>query len=147
MPERVVTTLEVRWGECDPAGIVYHPSYIDWFSIARMHFLKENGIRYMADFHDRGVTVVVTDVACHYQKALRAEDTAHVTARLVEISRARLTFRYEVIDGSGDLCAQGETRHAFVDRDTLRPVNLAKFAPELWGRLADLPVTSVDSTA
>ncbi|AEJ44210.1 acyl-CoA thioesterase [Alicyclobacillus acidocaldarius] len=147
MPERVVTTLEVRWGECDPAGIVYHPSYIDWFSIARMHFLKENGIHYMNDFHDRGVTVVVTDVACHYQKALRAEDTAHVTARLVEMSRARLAFRYEVTDGAGDLCAWGETRHAFVDRDTLRPVNLAKFAPELWGRVADLPVTSGDSTA
>ncbi|WP_062307030.1 acyl-CoA thioesterase [Alicyclobacillus sendaiensis] len=147
MPERVVTTLEVRWGECDPAGIVYHPSYIDWFSIARMHFLKENGIRYMNDFHDRGVTVVVTDVGCHYRKALRAEDVVRVTAGLVEMTRARLAFRYEVTDAQGELCAWGETRHAFVDRDTLRPVNLAKFAPELWRRLAALPVMPTDSLA
>ncbi|WP_206832212.1 acyl-CoA thioesterase [Alicyclobacillus fructus] len=144
MPERVVTTLEVRWGECDPAGIVYHPSYVDWFSIARMHFLKENGIHYMADFHDGGVTVVVTDVSCHYRKALRAEDIAHVSARLVELGRTRLVFRYEVTNERGDLCAWGETRHAFVDRDTLRPVNLAKFASGLWERLAQLPISPLD---
>ncbi|SIT13731.1 acyl-CoA thioesterase [Alicyclobacillus vulcanalis] len=140
MPERVVTPLEVRWGECDPAGIVYHPSYIDWFSIARMHFLKENGIQYMSDFHDRGVTVVVTDVACHYRRALRAEDLAHVCAALVEMSRTRLAFRYDVTDAAGELCARGETRHAFVDRNTLRPVNLEKFAPALWARLKQLPI-------
>ncbi|GMA56383.1 hypothetical protein GCM10025858_08860 [Alicyclobacillus sacchari] len=107
-------------GECDPAGIVYHPSFIDWFSIARMHFLSENGIRYMTDFHDAGITVVVTDVSCHYARALRAEDQVAVSARLLELSRTRLCFAYEVLTAEGELSAAGQTRHAFVVNGSIR---------------------------
>ncbi|KRW92845.1 thioesterase [Alicyclobacillus tengchongensis] len=143
MPERVTTALEVRWGECDPAGIVYHPSFIDWFSIARMHFLSANGIRYMTDFHDAGITVVVTDVSCHYARALRAEDQIEVSARLLELSRTRLCFAYEVLTADGELSAAGQTKHAFVANGSMRPVNLARVAPQLWNRLAQLPTSAV----
>lgn len=138
---RVVTRFEVRWGECDPAGIVYHPAYIDWFSVARMHFLKENGVSYMETFHDQGIVLVVIDVQCRYHKTLRAEDIADVEARLVERTRTRLALRYRVLNAAGELCAEGRTEHAFVDMASNRAVNLAKRAPALWGVLEALPVS------
>jgi acyl-CoA thioester hydrolase len=138
----VETKLEVRWGECDPAGIVYHPAYIDWFSVARMHFLSENGIKYMDSFHDNGVDVIVTDVACTYKKALRAEDEISVIARLTELSRSRMMFEYEVLNALGDCCASGHTRHAFIDTGSRKPVNLAKAIPEVWSHLGHEPVSS-----
>lgn len=141
MPERVATSLEVRWGECDPAGIVYHPVFIDWFSIARMHFLSENGIQYMSEFHDTGITVVVTDVSCKYVQALRAEDKIDVCAKLTHCSRTRLAFEYDVLK-DGELCAHGETRHAFVKHGVIQPVNLHKASPELWARIVSLPVST-----
>jgi acyl-CoA thioester hydrolase len=139
--ESVETKLEVRWGECDPAGIVYHPAYIDWFSVARMHFLSGNGIKYMDSFHDNGVDVIVTDVTCSYKKALRAEDEILVIARLNEVSRSRMMFEYEVRNASGDCCAVGQTRHAFIDTGSRKPVNLAKAIPGVWGQLEQLPVS------
>jgi acyl-CoA thioester hydrolase len=140
MHRSVATELEVRWGECDPAGIVYHPAYIDWFSVARMHFLSENGIQYMSTFNQAGIHLVVTDVACQYKKALRAQDKIKVIAHLVACTRTRLHFQYEVFDDEGAVCAVGRTVHAFVANDNAKAVNLDKFAPELWAKIRVLPV-------
>jgi acyl-CoA thioester hydrolase len=137
--KRVVTTeLEVRWGECDAAGIVYHPNYIDWFSVARMHFLKDNGISYMETFHNNQIVLVVLDVHCQYKKTLRAEDQIYVEARMVHLSRTRIRMEYEVLDASGSVCAMGHTEHAYVDAAN-RAINVAKRAPLLWERLSELP--------
>jgi acyl-CoA thioester hydrolase len=132
--EVVTTELEVRWGECDPAGIVYHPAYIDWFSVARMHWLREHGVKYMEDFHDQGIVVVVLAVNCRYVKTLRAEDQVRVDARLAKLSRTRMEFHYQVFNAAGELCAEGMTEHAYVD-ERGRAVNIAKRAPALWERL------------
>jgi acyl-CoA thioester hydrolase len=139
MPAVVATELEVRWGECDPAGIVYHPAYIDWFSVARMRFLRENGISYMETFHDQGIVLVVLEVQCRYLKALRAEDKVRVEARIANLTRTRLSARYRVFNEAGELCAEGRTEHAFVD-ERGRAVNLAKRNPALWELMQSLPV-------
>lgn len=139
MPEKVRTEFEVRWGECDAAGIVYHPVYIDWFSVARMNFMKENGVSYMTSFHDRNIVLVVLEAKGRYLKTLRAEDKAYVDAKLVERSRTRLKMEYEVYNEQGELCTVGYTEHAFVDMSTNKAVNLAKRAPELWDLVQGLP--------
>ena len=141
MPEKVTTEFEVRWGECDAAGIVYHPVYIDWFSVARMNFMKENGVSYMTSFHDRGIVLVVLEAQGRYLKTLRAEDKAYVEARLVARSRTRLKMEYEVYNEARELCTVGHTEHAFVDMSNNRAVNLAKRAPDLWQLILDMPLT------
>jgi acyl-CoA thioester hydrolase len=99
-----------------------------------MHFLRDNGIPYMQEFHDKGIVLVVLAVDCKYMKTLVAEDTIRVDARLQELGRTRAKFAYEVYNADGDLCAAGHTEHAFVDPDK-RPLNLAKHAPALWSKL------------
>jgi acyl-CoA thioester hydrolase len=141
--ENVVTTeFEVRWGECDAAGIVYHPVYIDWFSVARMRFLKANGVSYMESFHDNGIVLVVIDVQCKFTKTLRAEDMAYVDASVSELTRTRLALHYSVRDVHGDLCAEGSTEHAYVDMPSNRAVNIAKRCPAVWELLSDVGAAS-----
>ncbi|MCL6516048.1 acyl-CoA thioesterase [Alicyclobacillus sp.] len=139
MPDVVRTEFEVRWGECDPAGIVYHPAYLDWFSVARMHFLQENGISYMKEFHDRGIVVVVLEAQCQYRKPLRAEDRVWVEAWWRHLSRTRFGFQYRVINAAGEVCTTGRTEHAFIDLHG-KPLNLAKRDPDLWRRVQQIPV-------
>ncbi|QQE77629.1 thioesterase family protein [Alicyclobacillus sp. SO9] len=131
MKKVVTTDFEVRWGECDPAGIVYHPVYIDWFSVARMHFLKENGISYMESFHDNGIVLVVLGVQSRYFKTLRAEDQVKVEARMEKLTRTRIEMAYRVVNAAGELCTEGKTEHAYVDERN-RAVNVAKKLPEVW---------------
>lgn len=139
MKEVVITEFEVRWGECDPAGIIYHPHYIDWFSVARMRFIKENGISYMEDFHDKGIVLVVINVQCSCKKTLRAEDKAFVHARLKFVTRTRMALLYEVFNEAGELCASGMTEHAYVDMSTMKAVNISKRNPGIWELLKQLP--------
>jgi len=135
MQDVVVTQLEVRWGECDAAGIVYHPVYIDWFSVARMHWLKANGVNYMEAFHDNGVVLVVTGVQSQFKKTLRAEDLVTVEARLVKMTRTRIEMAYQVFNNKHELCAEGGTQHSYVNQRN-KAVNVAKAAPALWELLA-----------
>lgn len=139
VPDVSVTELEVRWGECDPAGIVYHPAYIDWFSVARMHYLRNNGIIYMEVFHDNGIVLAVLEARCRYRKTLRAEDQVRIEAQLVKLTRTRIEMVYGVYNAAGDLCAEGETHHAYVDTNN-RAVNISKRSPQLWALLQRLPV-------
>lgn len=144
MPDIVATEFVVRWGECDAAGIVYHPVYIDWFSVARMNFMKENGVSYMDSFHDGGIVLVVLEALGRFRKTLRAEDKAYVQAKLVERSRTRLKMAYEVYNEHQELCALGHTEHAFVDMSSNKAVNLAKRAPELWQLIMNMPLVATE---
>jgi acyl-CoA thioester hydrolase len=130
----VTAELEVRWGECDAAGIVYHPVYFDWFSVARMKFLRENGISYMESFHDNGIVLVVLDVGCKYRKTLRAEDKAFIETRMAVLSRTRIRMSYQVSNEQHELCGEGFTEHAYVDAQG-KAVNIAKRTPVLWDKL------------
>lgn len=139
----VSTELEVRWGECDPAGIVYHPAYIDWFSVARMHFLRENGVSYMETFHDSGIVLVVLEVQGKFHRTVRAEDVVRIDARVLHCSKTRIGLGYRVYKESGELCAEGRTEHAYVDQEK-RAVNVAKKAPHLWNLLSSLLVSEFE---
>src|SRR5471030_2956208 len=37
--------ITVEWGDCDPAGIVYYPSYFRWFDQATYRLFLEAGMR------------------------------------------------------------------------------------------------------
>lgn len=135
MPATSTVEFEVRWGECDPAGIVYHPNYLDWFSVTRMHLFRNHGAPYMTSFHDNGVVLVALGVECEFRKVVRAEELVRVTAELLDLTRTRMSIHYRVINDSGEVVATGRTRHAFVDTRQ-RPINVAKRSPELWAILA-----------
>ena len=32
--------VDIAWGHCDPAGIIYYPNYVRWFDAAYHAFLK-----------------------------------------------------------------------------------------------------------
>jgi acyl-CoA thioester hydrolase len=81
----------------------------------------------------------VLDVHCQYLKTLRAEDIAYVRAKVSLLTKTRIHLAYEVVNEQGEVCAKGQTHHAYVDMDGNRPVNLAKRAPDLWTLLQTLP--------
>ncbi len=37
-------TIRIEWGDCDPAGIVYFPRYIEYFDICTVHLFEAAGL-------------------------------------------------------------------------------------------------------
>jgi acyl-CoA thioester hydrolase len=54
---------EVRWGDCDAAGIVYYARYFDWFTDGRIALLKQIALPYQQFFHEQGITVVAVEAS------------------------------------------------------------------------------------
>jgi acyl-CoA thioester hydrolase len=129
--------LEVRWGDCDAAGILYYAKYFDLFTDGRVALLKQIGIPYYQFFHDQGIVVVVLEATCRYRKSLRLEERYIMDTKLSPPGRTGMVFDYIITSaGSGQLVAEGRTAHTFVD-EAGKPFNLKKKHPGLWSKLQE----------
>lgn len=131
-----VQVREVRWGDCDAAGIVYYARFFDWFTDGRIALLKQIGLPYQQFFHEQGVTVVAVEASCRYKKTLKPEEKYILRTTLSYLGRTRMIFDY-LITKPGEnpgKAAGGRTTHAYVDV-TGRPFDLKKKRPALWEKL------------
>jgi acyl-CoA thioester hydrolase len=116
------TPLRVRFGETDAMGVANNAAYLQYFEIGRIEYLRSTGHSY-AEVHDGGMDMVVAEASIHYRRPLRFDDEFLVECRLSDLSRASFTFSYRLLR-DGQPVADGFTRHACVDRATMRPVRL-----------------------
>lgn len=125
------TTIRVRYAETDQMGIVYHSNYIIWFEIGRTDWFRQIGQDYKS-LEEKNILLPVIGVNCQYRKSALYDDLVIIRTYLKELKGVRLTFHYEILRKEGrELLAEGESQHAFVDKDQ-RPVRLKKEFPELW---------------
>ena len=129
--------MEVRWGDCDAAGMVYYAKYFDLFTDGRIALLQQIGLPYQQTFQDQGIVVVAVEAICRYRKNLKPEEKYLLTTRLAHLTRSRMVFEYVITkyDDHG-VAAEGKTVHAYVD-DTGKPFDLKIRRPDLWERLAE----------
>lgn len=129
--------LEVRWGDCDAAGIVYYAKYFDLFTDGRVALLKKINIPYQKFFHSQGIVVVAVEATCRYRKSLQPEERYFLKTTLSRLSRSRMIFDYVITSAESDqLAAEGRTIHAFVD-GTGKPFDIKKKHPRLWSQLQE----------
>ena len=74
-------------------------------------------------------------LTCEYKTPIRYGETALVKTRLSRATKVRLVFGYEVYSMEKNvLCTTGTTEHAWTGAN-LKPVNIAKYKPELYEKL------------
>jgi acyl-CoA thioester hydrolase len=124
-PFSVRVPLRVRFGETDAMGVANNGVYLSWLEIGRIEYLRALGHAYR-DVHDGGLDLVVTEAHVSYLAPLRFDDAFAVVCWCDELRRASVRFAYE-LRGEGALHARATTRHACVDRASLRPVRLPEW--------------------
>jgi len=116
-PGYVDVPLQVRYSETDQMGRAYYAEYLVWFEVARTSYCKQKGFSY-ADLEARtGTFLPVIEAHCRYLRGLQYDDSFNVRTRVSEFRSRAMTFTYEVIGGTGELIAEGYTRHVFTGRD------------------------------
>lgn len=132
------TILKTRYGETDQMGIIYHPNYYIYFEMGRTDFLREAvGISYR-ELEELGIMLPLTETHCKYRIPARYDDELMVKTTVKEITVARITFSYQLVRTmDGVLLAEGETGHAFVNKNG-RPVNMKKHNGEIFDKLFKL---------
>ena len=119
---RTVVRLRVRFGETDAMGVANNAAYLAWFEVGRVEYLRELGHSY-ADVHAGGMDMVVVEAHAEYLRALRFDDEFTVECACTAVRGASFTFGYELVR-DGEVACRGFTRHACVDRASMRPVRV-----------------------
>ncbi len=101
---------EVQWGDCDPAGIIFYPTYFRWFDSASWAFFASVGYtarRMRAEA--RSLPLVSAD--CQFMHPAGQADRCEVVSRIARFGGKSFVVAHEVIRVDGVMLARGaETR-------------------------------------
>jgi acyl-CoA thioester hydrolase len=88
-------TIKIYYEDTDAGGVVYYANYLRFMERARTEYLAEKGID-VAEYHNNGYFFPVIHVDIHYKKPARLGDVIEVTADLIEMTHATVTFRQNI---------------------------------------------------
>src|SRR5437868_860953 len=97
--------VQVGWGDCDPAGIVFYPRFYAWMDMVshvlarEMRIARESMIPPGTDM--LGFPVVGTEA--QYLTPARMDDLLEVRTWVSRVGRSSLSLRHEIVrvDGQG----------------------------------------------
>jgi 4-hydroxybenzoyl-CoA thioesterase len=110
-----VHARRIRWGESDPARIVYTARYLDFAMDAIEAFFTDRLGASFYEFNlDHGVGTPFVHVELDFRSPLTPRDTLETEVRLSRLGGSSLTFA--VVGRVGErLCYEGRLVCAFVD--------------------------------
>jgi acyl-CoA thioester hydrolase len=128
---RFSTDLTVRFSETDAQGIANNASFLDWFEVARVAYLRRfpGGYRGLIE---QGIEATTTESYVRYQAPCRFDDELRIHVRAGDVRGARFRFEYVIERTSvpAITVAHGWTAHACVDARTLRPTRMPAWLVE-----------------
>jgi acyl-CoA thioester hydrolase len=127
-----VHELRVRYGECDPQGIVFNPNYLAYFDVAVTELWRASAIGTWDAMVERGVDVVVGEANLRFRKPARFDDLLQLHARVGRFGTTSLTLEIE-IHRDGELLIEGWLRQVFVDAGTWEKTPIPDWIREALG--------------
>jgi len=116
MGEPFVHEFRVRWGECDPQGIVFNANYVSYFDDT-IGALWRQAFGSYAAMTERGIDMVVAEINLKYLASARPEEMLQVRATIERLGETSMTSLMQVV-GEQELLVEGRVRHVFVDNDS-----------------------------
>jgi acyl-CoA thioester hydrolase len=116
------TPVRVRFADTDAQGIAHNASFLVWYEIARVEYLREFAGGYQA-LRDHGIEAIVLESLCRYRVPARFDDELVIHCRCLGLRGARFRYEYAITRGE-ELVADGHTEHACVDARTMRPTRV-----------------------
>jgi len=107
--------IRVRYQETDAQGRVHHATYINYFEIGRIEFLRAAGYSYR-QLEEDGIQLVVSEISCKYFVGAKYDDLLKLKTKVVRAKGARITHDYE-LTLDGEPVVSGRSTVACVDRD------------------------------
>ena len=102
--------VQLRWGECDPAGIIFYPNYFQWFDAAAWNMFAEVGY-HAKRMRAEHMAMPLVSAGCEFKHPAEQEDRAEVRSRIVRWGGKSFVIEHEVVRADGTLLAVGtETR-------------------------------------
>jgi acyl-CoA thioester hydrolase len=112
MADPFVHRLRVRYGECDPQGIVFNANYLLYFDVAFTELWRE-AVGPWQEMVERGIDAVVAHAEIDFRAPARYDDELMLTAQVTRLGTTAITTEIDVLRGQELLVAM-RLRHVCV---------------------------------
>jgi acyl-CoA thioester hydrolase len=116
VPQPFVHELRVRYGECDPQGIVFNANYLAYFDVAVTELWRASFGSWQS-MVERGVDVVVGEASLRFHAPARFDDVLALRARIGRFGTTSMTVEIDIAR-DGQLLVEGWLRQVCVDART-----------------------------
>jgi acyl-CoA thioester hydrolase len=146
VPAPFTHTLRVRYGECDPQGIVFNANYVAWFDQAMVELWRET-LGSWNVMLERGGEMVVGEVNARFRAPARADELLTVHTSIVAFGNTSLQVAVDIFRDD-ELLVEGRLRQVYLDKATWRPAPVPGWLREaLAPYLADDAQAGIGSSA
>ncbi|TLQ06815.1 acyl-CoA thioesterase [Marinilactibacillus psychrotolerans] len=123
---------KVQYYETDQMGIVHHSNSIRWFEEARTWMMDEMQFGY-EKMEALNILVPVLEASAKYISMVKFGETVEITTHISQFTGVKMVIEYEIRDvETGELRTTGQTKHAFLDKESYRPISLKRNHKEIY---------------
>ena len=105
--------LRVRYGECDPQGVVFNAHYLAYFDIGVTELFRAAFGGYQV-IVERGVDFVVAEAGLRYRRPAHFDDELALETAVTRLGTTSITTSYRILRDA-ELLVDGTLRHVLVD--------------------------------
>jgi acyl-CoA thioester hydrolase len=112
--------LRVRYGECDPQGVVFNAHYFAYFDVALTELWRAAAGGY-AEMMEGGIDLQVVEASARYKAPARFDDELDLQIEVTHLGTTSMVTTLAIRRGQ-TLLVEGELAHVFVDASTLEKI-------------------------
>ena len=117
--------IQIEWGHCDPAGIVFNPRYFEYFDWSTaLLFERALGLtkpEMLATYEAAGIPLV--DTRARFLLPCRYGETVEITSRVLKLGRSSFEIEHRLFNAA-DLAVEGVETRVWTGRDPAEPSRL-----------------------
>jgi acyl-CoA thioester hydrolase len=117
VPEPFRHTIRVRYGECDPQGVVFNANWLAYFDVLMTELFRERVSGDYTEMLEAGTDMVVAEATVRFLGPAGFDDEIDFELTLTRLGNTAMSTRIEASVGDRSV-AEGEMRHVFVDAAT-----------------------------
>ena len=112
------TSVEIQFGDCDPAGIVYYPNYFRFFDNATAGLLSAafamHKRNWLAHYGIAGIPMV--DTGARFIRPSAFGDVVEIRSEITELGRSSFSVKHSLLK-DGEVAIEAHEKRVWVVRD------------------------------
>ncbi len=113
--------VRVRYSETDQMSVVYHGSYVPYFEMGRVEWLRNKGISYKS-LEEKGIALPIVSMTINYKKPAHYDDLLTIITKFKSQSSVKIEFDCEIRNEKSELLTTAHFLLVFVDVNLKKPI-------------------------
>ncbi|KFC71211.1 4-hydroxybenzoyl-CoA thioesterase family active site protein [Devosia sp. LC5] len=115
-------SVEIEFGDCDPAGIVYYPNYFRMFDASTAHLFETAlGMKKIAWIRHFGIVgIPMVDTGAKFIRPSAFGDVVSIETTITELRRSSFVVSHKLYNG-GELAIEAHEVRVWAGRDPENP--------------------------